>query len=81
VLLDSDVILYGRLEATVAIAMPILFLQQRKFYHLSNSQILHADCVTECCMLPDRFKLLMRRKCEIRLATLSIALGSLKLAI
>ena len=79
--LDSDVILYGRLEAVLDIAIYILFLQQRKLYHLSNSQILHADCATECCTLPDRFKLLMRRKCEIRLATLSIALDSHKVAV
>jgi len=81
VVLDSDVTLYGRLDAIVDIAMLILFLQQRKFYPLSNSQILDEECVTECCMLPDIFKLLIRRKYEIRLATLSIVLDSHKVAV
>jgi len=65
----------------VDIAMHILFLQQLKFFHMSNLQIPHEDCVTESCMLPDTFKLIMRKKCEIRLATLSIASDSYKVAV
>jgi len=48
---------------------------------MSNLQIPHEDCVTESCMLPDTFKLIMRKKCEIRLATLSIASDSYKVAV